>query len=103
MDSRFKFGLLLGVVSFPQIVEIIESKKKKKGKEVLFLTCPNCGEIKALTDEHFLVAHRYRKTPFIVICKCKTSWDIQTGKSKWIPEKVLDQIDKYSRKQKKEN
>jgi len=65
--------------------------------ETLFLTCPKCGQVKDLPYKHFLVAHRYRSTPFVVLCKCGTSWDIQTGKLDWMPEKTLELIDKYSK------
>ena len=65
--------------------------------EALVLICPKCGEVKDLPYKHFLVAHRYKSTPFVVLCKCGTAWDIQTGKLDWIPEKTLELIDKYSR------
>lgn len=66
-------------------------------KEVLFLVCPKCGIVKDLPYKHFLVAHRYRGTPFVVLCKCGTAWDIQTGKLNWIPERTLELIAIYSK------
>jgi len=98
MDKEVKFGVLLGLVSFPQIVRIIESKRKVK--EVLSLTCPKCGTVKDLPYKHFLVAHRHRKTPFVVLCKCNTAWDIQSGNLSWVSEKTLERIAQYSKEQK---
>lgn len=65
-------------------------------KESLFLICPKCGEVKDLPYKHFLVAHRYKTTPFIVLCECKTAWDIQTGKLNWISDRVLEAVAQYS-------
>ena len=65
--------------------------------EALVLVCPKCGQVKDLPYKHFLVAHRYRSTPFVVLCKCGTSWDIQTGNLSWIPKGVLEAIDRYSK------
>ena len=65
--------------------------------EALVLVCPKCGQVKDLPYKHFPVAHRYRSTPFVVLCKCGTSWDIQTGNLSWIPKRVLEAIDKYSK------
>jgi hypothetical protein len=66
-------------------------------KETLFLICPKCGEVKDLSYNHFLVAHRYKKTPFVVLCKCGTAWDIQSGNLSWIPESILEKITQYSK------
>ena len=66
----------------------------------LFLVCPNCSLKKELTEEHLLTAIRYKFTSFVVLCKCGTPWDIQTGKLNPVPDEVLKQIKKYSEIQK---
>jgi len=65
-------------------------------KEHLFLICPVCGKERELVKKHIDIAIKYKTTPFIVLCKCGTSWDIQTGKKNLVPEKVLEQIKRYS-------
>jgi uncharacterized Zn finger protein len=65
-------------------------------KDHLFLVCPSCGVERELIQKHIEVATRYKTTPFIVLCKCGTSWDIQTGKKNLVPNTVIEQIRKYS-------
>ncbi len=68
----------------------------------LFLVCPSCSLKKELTEEHLLTAIRYKFTAFVVLCKCGTPWDIQTGKLSPVPDRVLKQIKEYSEVPRKE-